>query len=110
MLIEYLFEMFPNGEVNDQAIGDLEVSGEILNTIWSFKILWFYVRSFLLHFEFEACNMHILYHIWQWAEPVAQELGSCSPRELGLLLVGNRLGPLPPLLYDLSNDCYNRSN
>ncbi|CAI9774187.1 unnamed protein product [Fraxinus pennsylvanica] len=24
MLIEYLFEIFPNGEVNDQAIGDLE--------------------------------------------------------------------------------------
>ena len=26
MLIEYLFEQFPNGEVNDQAIGEIEVS------------------------------------------------------------------------------------
>lgn len=26
MLIEYLFEQFPDGEVNDQDIGELEVS------------------------------------------------------------------------------------
>ncbi|CAA2968976.1 arginine--tRNA ligase, chloroplastic mitochondrial-like isoform X2 [Olea europaea subsp. europaea] len=33
MLIEYLFEMFPNGEVNDQAIGDLEACTNLLPNV-----------------------------------------------------------------------------
>lgn len=32
MLIEFLFEKFPNGEVNDQAIGELEVSSFTLKS------------------------------------------------------------------------------
>lgn len=38
MLIQHLFEMFPNVEdVNEMAIGDLQVSESILSILLSFK-------------------------------------------------------------------------